>query len=133
VLLIVALLDSTQLPDYAALAREIGLEPLVEIHEERELERALAVPGAGIGVNNRDLRSLEMRRGWAERIIPGIPADRLRVAESGYRDSAELEALGRAGADAVLVGECLLRSESPGDALRALLGAVREPKGGGDG
>src|SRR2546428_5738918 len=90
-LLIVGLLDSTQLLDYAALARDLSLEPFLEIHEERELERALAVPGAGIGVNNRDLRSLEIRQGWAERIIPGIPADRLRVGESGYRERAELD------------------------------------------
>jgi indole-3-glycerol phosphate synthase len=127
-LLIVALLDSTQLLDYASLAREISLEPLLEIHEERELDRALEIPGAGIGVNNRDLRSLEVRRGWAERIIPKIPVDRLRVAESGYRERAELEAAARAGADAVLVGESLLRSESPGDALRALLGGDGTPK-----
>jgi indole-3-glycerol phosphate synthase len=131
-LLIVALLDSAQLSDYAALARELGLEPFIEIHDERELEGALAVPGAGIGVNNRDLRSLEIRRGWAERIIPGIPADRLRVAESGYKDRAELEALARAGADAVLVGESLLRSESPGDALRALLGGEARKTGAGE-
>jgi len=129
VLLIVALLDSTQLLDYASLARELSLEPFLEIHEERELERAPLVPGAGIGVNNRDLRSLEIRQGWAERIIPKIPADRLRVAESGYREPAELEALGRAGADAVLVGESLLRSESPGEALRALLGGDGASKG----
>lgn len=120
-LLIVALLDSGQLLDYAALAGELGLEPFIEVHEERELERALAVAGAAIGVNNRDLRTLEFRKGWAERLIPGIPADRLRVAESGYKEHAELEALARAGADAVLVGESLLRSESPGEALRALL------------
>ena len=132
-LLIVALLDSTQLPDYAALAQDLGLEPFLEIHEERELERALDVPGVAIGVNNRDLRSLEVRKGWAERIIPKIPADRLRVAESGYKDLAELETLARAGADAVLVGESLLRSESPGDALRALLGGDGAPKTGADG
>lgn len=121
-LLIVALLDRVQLLDYAALARDLGLEPFLEVHEERELENALAVPGAGIGINNRDLRNLEIRKGWAEQIIPKIPAERLRVAESGYREHAELEALARAGADAVLVGESLLRSESPGDALRAFLG-----------
>ncbi len=129
-LLIVALLSPAQLLDYAALARELGLEPFLEIHEERELEAAFAVTGAGIGVNNRDLRTLEIRRGWAERIIPKIPADRLRVAESGYRERAELETLALTGADAVLVGESLLRSESPGEALRALLGGPDAPKQG---
>jgi indole-3-glycerol phosphate synthase len=131
-LLIVKLLGPGQLQDLAALARELSLEVLVEIHEEKELERALEVEGAVIGVNNRDLRTLEIRRGWAERILPSIPTDRLRVAESGYSERAELRALDEIGADAVLVGESLLRSESPGDALRALLAAEGEaPEGRG--
>lgn len=121
-LLIVALLGPSQLEEFASLAKELMLEPLVEVHEERELERALALDGVAIGVNNRDLRTLEIRSGWAERIIPLIPSKRIRVAESGYRARAEMEALERLGADAVLVGESLLRAESPGDALRALLG-----------
>jgi indole-3-glycerol phosphate synthase len=120
VLLIVALVEPARLRDYAALAGEIGLEVLVEIHEERELERALEVAGA-IGVNNRDLRTLEMRRGWAERVLRRVPPDRVRVAESGYRERSQIEILERLGADAVLVGESLLRAASPGDALRALL------------
>ena len=120
-LLIVALLSPGQLRDYVALARELSLECLVEVHEERELEPALALEGVGIGVNNRDLRSLEIRRGWAEKIIPRIPADRLRIAESGYKERAELDALAKLGADGVLVGESLLRSEKPADALRELL------------
>jgi indole-3-glycerol phosphate synthase len=128
-LLIVALLSPVQLRDYAALAREISLEPFIEVHEERELEVALSIEGAAIGVNNRDLRTLEMRSGWAERILPKIPADRVRVAESGYRARAEIEALERVGADAVLVGEALLRAQKPADALRELLGAAA-PSGG---
>ncbi len=128
-LLIVGLLSPGQLRDYAALAGELSLECLVEVHEERELERALEIEGAGIGVNNRDLRSLEVRRGWAERIIPTIPADRLRVAESGYRERAEMEALERIGADAVLVGETLLRAETPAKALQELLGISEPPAG----
>lgn len=128
-LLIVALLSPSQLEEYAALAAELALEPLVEIHEERELERALALAGVAIGVNNRDLRTLEIRRGWAERILPLIPPDRVRIAESGYRERAEMETLERLGADAVLVGESLLRADSPGDALRALLGTEAPPAG----
>jgi indole-3-glycerol phosphate synthase len=129
-LLIVALLSPAQLQDYVALAREISLEPLVEVHDERDVEPAVALPGVAIGVNNRDLRSLEVRRGWAERIIPTLPSDRVRVAESGYRERGELDALERIGADAVLVGESLLRSDSPETALRHLLRAERRPVGG---
>ena len=126
-LLIVALLPPAQLRDYAALASEIGLDLLVEIHEERELDRALEIEG-GIGVNNRNLRTLEVRRGWAERLLPRIPPDRVRVAESGYRERADLDVLAGGGADAVLIGEFLLRSESPGDALRALIGGSGGPR-----
>jgi len=122
-LLIVALLSPAQLRDYAALAREIALEAFVEVHEERELETALEIEGVAIGVNNRDLRTLEIRQGWAERLLPKIPADRVRVAESGYRTRAEIEGLERVGADAVLIGETLLRASHPAEALRELLGS----------
>jgi len=120
-LLIAGLLSPGQLQDYAALARELGLEALVEIHEERELDRALAIPEALIGVNNRDLRTLAMRSGWAEGLISSIPSDRVRVAESGYSRREEIERLTRQGWDAVLVGETLLRAADPAEALRALL------------
>jgi len=121
-LLITWLLSPGQLQDYAALMREIGLEALVEIHEEQELERALAIPEALIGVNNRDLRTLAMRSGWAEGLISAIPSDRVRIAESGYSRREEIERLTSQGWDAVLVGESLLRAANPAEALRALLG-----------
>jgi indole-3-glycerol phosphate synthase len=120
-LLIVALLPGAQLRDYAALAVDLGLDPLLEIHEARELDAALSVPGA-IGVNNRDLKTLEMRRGHAESILPRVPADRVRVAESGYRSREEIAALERSGADAVLVGEALLRHEDVRAGFAALFG-----------
>jgi indole-3-glycerol phosphate synthase len=128
-LLIVALLSAGQLRDYVALMKEIGLTPLIEILDQREVDPALEAKEAVIGVNNRDLRTLEMRRGWAESILPLVPPDRVRVGESGYGTRADLEALERAGADAALVGESLLRAESPGDALRALLGAEPDREG----
>jgi indole-3-glycerol phosphate synthase len=128
-LLIVALLSVGQLREYVALMRDIGLTPLVEILDPREVDAALEAEEAIIGVNNRDLRTLAMRRGWAESILPLIPADRVRVGESGYGARADLEALQHAGADAALVGESLLRAESPGEALRALLGAEPEREG----
>jgi indole-3-glycerol phosphate synthase len=121
-LLIVALLSPGQLRDYAAVMKAIHLEPLVEILDDRDLDRALDLDAAVIGVNNRDLRTLTMRRGWAEGLIREIPADRVRVGESGYSKREEIEALERAGGDAALVGESLLRDGAPAMALRRLLG-----------
>ena len=120
-LLIVSLLSPTQLRDYASLAREIGLETLVEIHEVGELERALEVEGV-IGVNNRDLRTLRMRPGHAAKLLPSVPGDRTRIAESGYRTREEILALERVGADGVLIGESLLRARSLEDAYVSLFG-----------
>jgi indole-3-glycerol phosphate synthase len=121
-LLIVALLSPGQLRDYASLMKTIQLELLVEVLDERDLDRALDLDAMVIGVNNRDLRTLAMRRGWAEGLIREIPPDRVRVAESGYSRREEIEALERSGADAALVGESLLRDGTPARALRRLLG-----------
>jgi indole-3-glycerol phosphate synthase len=121
-LLIVAALDARQLGDYAALLVELGIAPLIEIHDARELDVALAAPGA-LGVNNRDLRTLAMRPGHAETLLPLLPPDRVRVAESGYQDRAGIERIERLGADAVLVGETLLRAERTAAAFAALFGA----------
>lgn len=120
-LLIVAALDPRQLGDFAALLAELGIAPLIEIHEPREIDAALTAPGA-LGVNNRDLRTLEMRPGHAETLLPLLPPDRVRVAESGYRDRAAVERVAALGADAILVGETLLRAGSPGSAFAALFG-----------
>ncbi|HEU4723790.1 MAG TPA: indole-3-glycerol phosphate synthase TrpC [Candidatus Eisenbacteria bacterium] len=125
-LLIVGLLDVRQLADYAALCMGLGLDPLVEIHEASELDRALSVPGA-IGVNNRDLRTLAVRRGHAEALLERIPSDRVRVAESGYRTREEIVRLEELGADAVLIGETLLRQGDVRAGFTALFGA---PEGG---
>ena len=126
-LLIVGLLSAGQLRDYAALCVELGLDTLIEIHEESELERALHVPGA-IGVNNRDLRTLEVRRGHAESLLPRVPDDRVRIAESGYRRREEIERLEAIGADAVLIGESLLRHGDVKVAFESLFGAREEPR-----
>ncbi len=122
-LLIVSLLSPIQLRDYAALAREIGLELLIEVHEKHEVERAIALEGA-IGVNNRNLRTLEMRRNHASAILPLIPADRVRIAESGYSAREEMRELDRVGADGVLIGETLLKAESIEEAFASLFGTV---------
>lgn len=120
-LLIVAALDPRQLGDYAALLVELGIAPLIEIHDARELDAALAAPGA-VGVNNRDLRTLAMRPGHAESLLPLLPPDRVRVAESGYKDREGIQRIERLGADAVLVGETLLRADRPATAFAALFG-----------
>lgn len=128
-LLIVAALDARQLGDYAALLVELGIAPLIEIHDARDLDTALTAPGA-LGVNNRDLRTLAMRAGHAELLLPLLPPDRVRVAESGYKDRAGIERIERLGADAVLVGETLLRADRPATAFAALFGGAQE---GGEG
>jgi len=122
VLLIVALLERARLRDYAAIASALGVTPLVEVHEASEIDRAIEIKGSVIGVNNRDLRSLEVRAGHAESLLPLLPTDRVRIAESGYREREAIEALDRAGADGVLVGEALLRARTVGEGFAALLG-----------
>ena len=126
-LLIVSLLSPGQLRDYATLAREIGLEVLIEVHEKAEVERAIALEGT-IGVNNRNLRTLEMRRHHASGILPLIPADRVRIAESGYSAREEMRELERVGADGVLVGETLLKAESIEEAFATLFGTASGKK-----
>ena len=125
VLLIVAALDPRQLGDYAALVVELGMAPLVEIHEAREIDLALTVPGA-LGVNNRDLRTLAMRPAHAESVLPLLPPDRVRIAESGYRERETVRRVEELGADAVLVGEALLRAGDAAGALAELLGTTEE-------
>ena len=121
-LLIVAALDPGQLRDFAALMTDLSIAPLVEIHEAKEIDAAVSVPGA-IGVNNRDLRTLAMRPRHAETILPLLPADRVRVAESGYKDAGTIRDVARIGADAVLVGETLLRGASVQATFHELFGA----------
>lgn len=122
VLLIVAALTDAELAELHALAREIGLDVLVEIHDEGELERALAVDANLIGVNQRDLVTFEVDTDRAVRMGPQLPAGVVRVAESGVRGRADVEILETAGYDAVLVGESLVTSGEPEAAVRSLRG-----------
>jgi indole-3-glycerol phosphate synthase len=118
VLLIAACLDDGPLAELRALAGELGLAVLLEVHDKRELERALAVEPDCIGVNARDLTTFEVDLATVERLLPLIPAGFLRVAESGMRALADLERVQRAGADAALVGEALMRAAQPSELLR---------------
>jgi indole-3-glycerol phosphate synthase len=120
VLLIVAALDDGELRDLHALARQLGLDALVEVHDEAELDRALAVDATLIGVNQRDLVTFEVDTARAVRVAAGIPPDAVKVAESGIRDRADTRALRAAGYDAVLVGETLVTADDPAATLVAL-------------
>jgi len=122
VLLIAAALDDAELADLHALAKELGLDALIEIHDERELERALAVGSDLIGVNQRDLVTFEVDQERAVRMAPQMPQGVVRVAESGVRDRADAAALEAAGYDALLVGETLVKSGDPAREIQRLRG-----------
>jgi indole-3-glycerol phosphate synthase len=121
VLLIVAALTDPQLAALLAATREVGLDALVEAHDETEVARAVAAGASIVGINNRDLRTFTVDRELAARMRPRVPADRVIVAESGIRDAADVARLRAAGVDAILVGETLMRAPDPAAALRALV------------
>jgi indole-3-glycerol phosphate synthase len=121
-LLIVAALDDRTLRELIALGRQLGMEPLIEVHTARELDRALAAEGRIIGVNNRDLRTLEVRLETSLELIGLIPDQCIAVAESGLSTNADLVGLRNAGFDAFLIGEHLMRADDPAAALTDLLG-----------
>lgn len=129
VLLIVAALDDENLALLHDEARTLDLDVLVEIHDEEELERALAIDAEVLGINNRDLKDLSVDTRRTHELITDIPAGKTVVSESGYSTAEELEELERIGADAVLVGEALMRSGDPEAAIREITGddeATRE-------
>jgi indole-3-glycerol phosphate synthase len=121
ILIIVAALDDAEIATLLRAARELGVEALVEVHDQRELERALALGAEIIGINNRDLKTFTIDTELAVRLRPLIPAPCVVVAESGIRDAADVARLRAAGVDAMLVGEALMRASDPGAALAALL------------
>ena len=122
-LLIVAALAPDTLATLLALGRELGMEPLVEVHTAEELDGALAAGARIIGVNNRNLHTLEVRVETSFELIEAIPEDRIAVSESGLRSPEDLVRLRVAGFDAFLIGESLMIEPDPGAALRLLLGA----------
>jgi indole-3-glycerol phosphate synthase len=124
VLLIVAALSKNQLEDYFHLSTELGMRSLIEVHTNDELERALEISPEIIGVNSRNLKTLEVdARAFAE-LIPQIPSSIARVAESGISTRDEVVFAQECGATAILVGEALVRSESPTVAINQLLGRL---------
>jgi len=121
ILLIVAILEDAQLRDYRALAQHHRMAALVEVHDERELERALNTGAAIIGINNRDLKNFSVSLNTTERLA-GMCGDRIVVAESGINERADVERVAAAGADAILVGESLMRSKDISAKVKELLG-----------
>ena len=127
VLLLAVLHPPARLARLAAQARDLGLEPLVEAHDAREIEAALATGARLVGLNNRDLRTLDVDPEQAVRLRELIPGDRLAVAESGVRDPSTVARWRATGFDAALVGEALMRSADPAAAARAFVAAGRDP------
>jgi indole-3-glycerol phosphate synthase len=122
-LLIVAGLSDELLSELLVLGRELGMEALVEVHTREELARALSAGARIIGVNNRDLRTLEVRPETSDELIEAIPDECIAICESGLRTHDDLVRLRAAGFDAFLIGEHLMAQPDPAAALRALLGS----------
>ena len=125
VLLIVAALGANQLKDYFQLASELGMRSLIEVHTHNELERALEISPEIVGVNSRNLKTLEVNTGAFAELIPRLPADVVRVAESGITNRRDVDYAQNSGATAILVGEALVRAGEPATAVRELLGLGR--------
>jgi indole-3-glycerol phosphate synthase len=125
VLLIVAVLDDRLLRELLATASALGLDALVEVHSEDEVDRAAAAGATLIGVNNRDLRTFVTSLATAERLRSSIPASAIAIAESGIETVADVNRLRCAGFDAFLIGEAFMRAPDPGAALRGLLEELR--------
>lgn len=125
VLLIVRILEGDALDELLALVRELGLAALVETHDGDELDRALAAGAMVVGINNRDLSTFETDLAVAESLAPRVPAGRVVVGESGIHGPEDVDRLGAAGVDAVLVGESVVRAADAMDAVAALTGRSR--------
>lgn len=122
VLLIAAVLGDAELRRLVDAVERWGMDALVEVHTETELERALAAGARLVGVNNRDLRTFETSLEVTLRLAPRVPPDVTLVSESGIRRRSDVERVAAAGVDAVLVGEGLVTAEDPGAAARRLVG-----------
>ena len=129
ILLIVAALPADALAALAAEARAVGVDALVEVHDEDELERAKAVAPGLLGINNRDLRTFRTSLATTERLLPRVPKGCTVVAESGIETHADVARLMGAGAHAFLIGETLMRAVDPGAKLMELRGAQPSARG----
>ena len=130
VLLIVAALEQNALVGLLERVESLGMTALVEVHTEAEADRALSAGASVIGVNARDLTTLQVDMSTFERIAPGLPTGIVKVAESGVRGPRDLIAYAAAGADAVLVGEGLVKQDNPRQAVADLVAAGAHPAAG---
>lgn len=122
ILLIVAALNDTQMTELAALADQLGMDVLVEVHDAEELERALKLPCRMLGINNRNLRTFETRLETTLDLLDRIPSDRLVVTESGILAPADVTLMRQHHVNAFLVGEAFMRVDDPGQKLAELFG-----------
>ena len=124
-LVIVRSVEPSRLKPLASLARALSLEILFEVRDEIELSRAIEAGAAMIGINNRNLETLEVDPGTVGRILPLIPPEIVAIAESGYSSAASVREAAQAGADAVLIGSFFSGAEDPAKAVRSLTGIIR--------
>jgi indole-3-glycerol phosphate synthase len=131
VLLMASVLSDPQLGTLYNKARELGLDVLCEVHDEKELARAVAIGAEIVGVNSRNLRTLEVDREVHHRLAASLPTNVLRVAESGIQSAADIRKLlgedGASGYQAFLVGESLMKADDPGQMLTQLIAQASEP------
>jgi len=124
ILLIAAALEDARMAELAALAGELRMDVLIEVHDVIELERALKIGLPLIGINNRNLRTFEVSLQTTLDLLPTIPEDRIVVTESGILTSAEVKLMRDHHVDAFLVGEAFMRADNPGEKLRALFSSI---------
>ncbi|HEY6088307.1 MAG TPA: indole-3-glycerol phosphate synthase TrpC [Gemmatimonadaceae bacterium] len=124
-LVIARAVPPSRLQELISAGRDVGIEILVEVRDEEELALALSLGAVLIGVNNRNLETLEIDPGTSPRLLPLIPGDVIAIAESGVKSARDVETLARAGANAVLVGSELSASSDPEAAVRSLTGIAR--------
>ena len=122
ILLIAAILDDSRLKDYRALAADLGMDSLVEVHTGKEVEQALRCGADLVGINNRHLETFETDLETTFRLIDEIPDDRIVISESGITSRTDLQRLEKAGADAVLIGEAFMKSPDIAAKIRELMG-----------
>lgn len=129
VLLIARILTPAELREYLGMVAELGMDALVEVHTAEEMEDAVAAGATLVGVNNRDLSTFVTDLELSIRLAAGVPSSVTLVAESGIRTAADVDRLGAAGFDAILVGESLMRQEDLASAAAALVGRPKSPRG----